>query len=799
MHIRPGLFGKYELQEPLGRGGMAEVWKAFDPRLRRYVAIKFLQAALQSDPTFVTRFVREARAVASLRHPNIVQIYDFETPAQDSEDVPAYMVMDYIEGPTLAGYLRDTSSAHKFPSATEMVSLFLSISDAIDYAHQRGLLHRDIKPANILLDQRHTTRNPMGEPMLTDFGIVKMLGSVADTLTLSTIGTPIYISPERARGKPGSSASDIYSLGVILYEVCTGVPPFQGDSALATLQQHVSAPPRPPGSINPAISPELAEVILRGLAKEPGDRFPSAIALTTALAEALNVPLPDRQRQPISSPDIRSLPDVSEDLQDSSALTKPEIDNGEQVLLPPAMPPTFLYPPSSRVSPRASFPGRKVPESAIEPVPVSTPRALRPPHVLDQSAVLRTMLDKSAFYGRMRIYPACRRGIQIVLIALLMAVVVSSGLVALFVFRGGFSSTKFVSRGGFSSTNVVGHAFFTSSAAAPGANNKGINDTFQIRLSNVPLPQVGNSYYAWLLPDQTQSEASSRPLGTLVVTNGVATLSSPYVDPKHDNLLIDFSRFLVTEEPKSPVPLDPSLDKGTWRYYAEIPQNPPLKDCLTVINQLNDLCHLRHLLSGDPELAQVHLPGGLNYWLLNNVQEIEKWAREIVDSNDPVGIRHKVVDILFLLDGSNCMQDLQQAAAGGENTPDDGTVKQVAAIPLLDCSLTPNVGYLRHIHNHLNAIVLSPGVLKEQVTLADDISKELNTINAWLSQVHQDAAQLVAMDDPQLVLAEGKRLRSEMDTLARKVLNGDTGTAEKGVASIAAQIQQLATMDVTRY
>src|SRR5215471_20048518 len=177
MIIQPGVFGKYDLQERLGRGGMAEVWKAFDPRLQRYVAIKFLQAALQSDPTFVMRFEREARAVASLRHPNIVQIYDFETPAQEVEDVPAYMVMDYIEGPTLADYLRETSAAHNFPSPTEMVSLFLSISDAIDYAHQRGLLHRDIKPANILLDQHHTARNPMGEPMLADFGIAKMLRS----------------------------------------------------------------------------------------------------------------------------------------------------------------------------------------------------------------------------------------------------------------------------------------------------------------------------------------------------------------------------------------------------------------------------------------------------------------------------------------------------------------------------------------------------------------------------------------------------------------------------------------------
>ena len=765
MDIRPGLFGKYELQERLGRGGMAEVWKAFDPRLQRYVAIKFLQAALRSDPTFVARFVREAQAVASLRHPNIVQIYDFETPAQGSEDVPIYMVMDYIEGPTLTSYIQSISSAHKFPSATEMVSLFLSISDAIDYAHSQGLVHRDIKPANILLDQHHTTRNPMGEPMLTDFGIVKMLGTAAGTLTSSMIGTPLYISPEQIRGKPASAASDIYSLGVILYQMCTGLPPFQGDSPLAILQQHVSAPPPSPESINPTISLEVVEVILRVLAKEPEDRFPSAIAMTTALAKALNVPLPERPRQPISSPGFSNLPESSEDIQKSVPLKKPAADFEQHALLPPAIPPTFLYTPSSRVSAIVG----KVPENATELAPVSTFRSgSPPPPVLSHR----------------------RRRILIVSMALLIVAVVSSGLVALFV---------------FSPTNIVGHAFFTSSGAASGANNMGINDTFLVNLSNVPMPQSGNAYYAWLLPDQNQSEASPRALGMLVVTNGVATLPFPYVDPQHDNLLIYYSRFLVTEEPKSPVPLDPSLDKGTWRYYAEIPQNPPLKDCAVVIHQLNVLCHLRHLLSGDPELTQVNLPGGLNYWFLNNVKEIQMWAGETVDNNNPIAIRHKVVDMLYLLDGMNCIaQDLLHAAPGGENTPDIGNLTKLAAISLLDCSLTPNAtGLLAHIHNHLNAMVLSPGVLKEQVTLANALSTELNIINAWLRQVQQDARQLIAMDDLHLMMVGEKRLYGEMYTLATKVLNGgvdpNTRTAEKGAGSIAEQIQQLATMDVTRY
>src|SRR5205823_6387202 len=146
-------------------------------------------------------------------------------------------------------------------------------------------------------------------------------------------------------------------------------------------------------------------------------------------------------------------------------------------------------------------------------------------------------------------------------------------------------------------------------------------------------------------------------------------------------------------------------------------------------------------------------------------------SREIVDSNDPISIRHKVVDNLYMLDGINCKA--QDFLPTRENTPDDSTLTKVAAIPLLDCSLTSNVaGYLTHIHNHLNAIVQSLGVLQRQVTLANNIGTEFNTINAWLRQLQQDARKLVAMDDSHLVLAEGNQLRSEMDTLAGQILNG---------------------------
>jgi hypothetical protein len=291
----------------------------------------------------------------------------------------------------------------------------------------------------------------------------------------------------------------------------------------------------------------------------------------------------------------------------------------------------------------------------------------------------------------------------------------------------------------------------------------------------------------------------------LIVSKGAATLSSLYVDPLHDNLLASFSRFLVTEEPTNPAPLDPSLDKGTWRYYAEIPQTPPVQNCVAAINQLNALCHLRHLLSGDPELAQVNLPGGLNYWFLNNVKELQQWSGETADGNDPAYIRHKEVDMLYLLDGTGCIaQDVLSAPPSGGNTPDDYTLTKVAAIPLLNCSLTPNItGFLSHIHNHLGAMVRSPGILREQVTQAGEISTELDVTNALLGQIHQDVRQLVALDNAHLVRDQGIRLRGEINSLATRLLNGDinpgTGRAEKGVTAITEQIQQLATMDITHY
>ncbi len=284
---------------------MAEVWKAFDTQLQRYVAIKLLHANLQADPGFVSRFTREAQMVAALRHPNIVQIYDFHiSEASDAGnsrvDTIAYMVMEYIKGSTLASYMDSMSREQHTPSAAEIIRLFTPISLAIDYAHSQGMIHRDIKPANILLDQTHTVRNPMGEPILSDFGLAKVKTASSMTLAGAILGTPLYISPEQVQNRQVNQQSDLYALAVVLYEIFAGRPPFQGDNVQGILMQHLIEVPTAPHLINPQLPPALSEVLLKGLAKKPQERFSSASTLTAAVAEAFNLSMPEDLKQAVS-------------------------------------------------------------------------------------------------------------------------------------------------------------------------------------------------------------------------------------------------------------------------------------------------------------------------------------------------------------------------------------------------------------------------------------------------------------------------------------------------------------------
>lgn len=292
--------GGYRIVSPLGQGGMAHVYKGYQPALDRYVALKVLAPRFAADAAFYERFQREATAIARLRHSNIVQVYDFGT-----ADNLTYMVMEYIAGPTLKQRIRELHNQGKLVPRREALAIVRDVAAALDYAHARGLVHRDVKPANILLrraefderppDDQSTTCLPrstleaLREPyaVLTDFGVVKMLEGVQFTATGMTLGTPDYMSPEQAGGDEVTPASDIYALGVVAYEILVGQLPFSADTPLAVLLKHMSDAPPAARTLKPDLSAAVEEVLNRVLAKSPRDRFETAGEFAAALEAAL--------------------------------------------------------------------------------------------------------------------------------------------------------------------------------------------------------------------------------------------------------------------------------------------------------------------------------------------------------------------------------------------------------------------------------------------------------------------------------------------------------------------------------
>ena len=266
--------GKYRILEQLGRGGMAQVYKAYHPQLDRYVAIKILRSDLVEEEEFLARFRREARAVAALRHPHIVQIYDF-----DVQDDLYYMVMELLEGDTLKAYLNAMRVRGERLPLGETVRIFTDVLVGLSYAHGEGIIHRDLKPANIMLTKR-------GQAVLTDFGIAQIVGGTQYTVSGALMGTLSYMAPEQGLDGHCDVRSDIYSLGIAYYEALTGTVPFDADSPLAILMKHINDPLPMPRKLAPTIPEPLERVALKALAKRADDRFQSAAAMTEALLGA---------------------------------------------------------------------------------------------------------------------------------------------------------------------------------------------------------------------------------------------------------------------------------------------------------------------------------------------------------------------------------------------------------------------------------------------------------------------------------------------------------------------------------
>jgi len=267
--------GKYKIVEHLGRGGMAEVYKGYQESLDRHVAIKLMHSFLAEDQDFLGRFQREARAMAALNHPNIVSVYDF-----DVQNETYYIVMEYVSGGTLKDRLEALALKGERLSLATAVQIVLEIADALSYAHSRSMVHRDIKPGNIMI-------NADGRAVLTDFGIAKILSGPSYTATGAMIGTPAYMSPEQGLGQPGDERSDLYSLGVLFYQMATGRLPYDADTPLAVVLKHVSDPIPSLESFNPDIPHAVQELIYTSMAKKPEQRFQSAHEMAKELRELI--------------------------------------------------------------------------------------------------------------------------------------------------------------------------------------------------------------------------------------------------------------------------------------------------------------------------------------------------------------------------------------------------------------------------------------------------------------------------------------------------------------------------------
>lgn len=268
------VIGQYRIEELIGQGSMADVYRGSHIHMGRHVAIKLIHKHLLNKETILKRFAREAEVLSQLDHPNIVKIFDYV-----SKPDMAYLVMEYIPGGTLKKRLEESRINGRSIPIENVLEWMESICSAVEFAHKNGLIHRDLKPANILFRES-------GEPVLTDFGLAYLLDRPRLSNSNSITGTPTYLSPEQARGEVGDTRSDVYPLGVILYEILVGEAPFRG-TAISVVMKHISEPPPSPRQLGRYLPQEIEEVIMRALAKKKNKRYQSAIALSKALRKAV--------------------------------------------------------------------------------------------------------------------------------------------------------------------------------------------------------------------------------------------------------------------------------------------------------------------------------------------------------------------------------------------------------------------------------------------------------------------------------------------------------------------------------
>jgi serine/threonine protein kinase len=778
--------GQYELQQCIASDALGQVWTAFDTQMRRYVFIHIIALhASQADGDVMPQFLREVQAITTLHHPNILPVLAIQAPQAGGTPDEPYIVLEYIEGQTLADYMNATAHAGHFPPPAVLVHLLMPVASALDYAHQQGIVHGSLKPGSILLDKHNTAHFSEGEPKLIGFGTNSL-----PRPSMLPLNDAFYMAPEVAQGRGATPRSDLYSLGVILYELCTGVLPFHGETPDEVLAQHVSDVPMAPALINPLILPALTAVIMRSLAKDPAARFPTASSMVVAIARAFNVLIQDPISQSGGWAGTGPNP---------LAITRsgPIIDHSQA--------PTYLTPQASYYS--------SPPMTQPASMPVSGPQ---PQHATyTTSPAMPTLSQTTPSYGVTSApvpptqhsqafassapppatpppRPARKPGMRWYLILAPLVIIALLGV-------GVLAALKLRSQG--AQAQVVGHAFFVSSGILNLNSAQGIADRLQIDLQNLPNPQPGMSYYAWLLADN-DSETNVQPILLGKIASGGAADFAFNGDAQHSDLLASYSRFLITEESVDLTPNNPSLDPSTWRYYAAFSQTPNPQD---TVEHFSLIDHLRHLLAQDPKLKAAGLTGGLDIWLYRDTLKVLEWAgsaRDAVNAGDVQLARRQLARILFYLDGQQFIQtdnipaDLQPVLAD----PNLSTIARVALLEFDVQSQNPP-GYLKHIGNHLSGIVQSPGVTPEQQALAERINAATNNVTGWLEAAHGDAAQLIHMTPAQL---QQPGVRPIFDRLFNEVQDAFVGQTDpatqqvkEGVVQIHYNIQRLATFNIT--
>lgn len=709
----PQKLGKYELRQPLGRDNVGEVWKGYDLQHRYNVAVKIIHTDLQSDPHFMTRFTTEGQKIALLHHENIVPVYDIAIAHQEqANSTSAYIASGYIEGQTLSKYLASAHTQGTRLSLPDIVYLFTSLGVAIDYAHQQGVIHGNIKPSNILLDTHHTEHFAVGEPMLTDFGLPLLLGN-----TIS-VGDPSYMSPEQARGDVPNNRSDVYALGVILYELCTGIKPFRDESSVAVMMQHINTLPMPPALLNAQIPPALSEVILRAMAKDTASRYAMASLLATAIADACSI------RSPIAIPraavaeeetlyhaksgQYGSFLGVSQPSGQLPPLTQ-QSQPAPRLYTSPRLPATPTPTPAAKeqTGPLLSISGKQriiqptpapITRKIPTPLPINVPNANTAPQQQTKLTAASQNAPSIVSHAYMPIEtvppastlaalkPPPSRRLRITDMPMY-AILVAAVLVVLIV--AGIIGSVLLNTNGAANDAVTGHVLFQDDAL-------GHDDTLRLDIQNIAAPPQDQVYQAWL----QDTSHHTLPLGTLAMSNTAATLLYAG-NAQHSNLLAQMQGIVVTTEntgntsstPKGDVVYRATFDTASLQYIKNILYQTP----------------------GVPANSSVIVG------MFNTIKSINDKAGSLVDSisgtHDYGLAKRQAIRILELVDGT------KYARASGDlpkDTPSEveaqigllSSPAQTGYIDILTAQLDKlqptaanNAALQQHIQNVRNALV----------------------------------------------------------------------------------------------